>query len=159
MLAYFIRDIPGAFGIMIRRDYYKKLFKHAGEDLNVLPGTYIINPQNIECGYKLSIGICNYIQAGGGIIFGNNVMMGPYAKTWTQIHKYERTDVPIKRQGYDYRPVKIGNDVWIGANAFIMPGAVIGDHCIISACSVVGAKTYPNGIILAGNPARKIGER
>lgn len=158
-MQYMIRDIPGKFGMSIRRSYYRKIFGTDGNGLNILPGAYIINPQNIECGYNVSIGVCNYIQAGGGLVLGDNLMLGPYAKIWTQNHNYSRTDAPIKTQGYNYDKVVIGEDVWIGANAFVMPGAEIGNHCIVSACSVVGKKKYPDGIILAGNPARKIGER
>ena len=159
IIEYLIRDLPGAFGIMVRRKYYSRQFKQAGALLNVLAGSYVINPQHIECGDSLSIGICNYIQAGGGITFGDNVMLGPYAKIWTQTHNFERKDVPIKTQGYTYKSVEVGDDVWIGANSFLMPGSKIGSHSIISACAVVAAKSYPEGIILAGNPARKIGER
>lgn len=157
--AFLIRDIPGQFGIMIRRKYYSRRFVRAGVNLNVLPGTYIINPENVECGDNVSIGVCNYLQAGGGIILGDNVMMGPYAKIWTQTHNFERTDIPIKKQGYSYDKVEIGEDVWLGANSFIMPGTRIGSHSIISACAVVSGKSYPEGIMLAGNPARKIGQR
>lgn len=158
-IQYFIRDIPGKFGMTIRRSYYKRLFGTDGKGLNILPGAYIINPHKIECGDNVSIGVCNYIQAGGGLVFGNNLMLGPHAKIWTQNHNFSNTEVPIKTQGYTYKKVIIGEDVWIGANAFIMPGAEIGSHSIVSACSVVGEKKYPEGIILAGNPARKIGER
>ncbi len=156
---YLIRDLPGNFGMAVRRGYYKNKFGNDGEGLNILPGAYIINPQNVECGKYVSIGVRNFFQAGGGVVLGDNVMMGPHAKIWTQTHNFERTDIPIKRQGYNYQKVTIGDDVWIGANAFIMPGTEIGSHSIVSACSVVGAKKYPEGIILAGNPARKIGER
>lgn len=158
-MQYCIRDLPGEFGMTVRRNYYKKQFGCDGEGLNILAGTHIINPQNIQCGKYVSIGVNNYIQAGGGLVLGDYLMMGPHAKIWTQIHNFEDTEKPIKRQGYSYKQVVIGDDVWIGANAFIMPGAEIGSHTIISACSVVSAKKYPEGIILAGNPARKIGSR
>lgn len=158
-IRYTLRDIPGKFGMSIRRKYYRKIFGTDGKGLNILPGTHIINPQNIVCGYNVSIGVCNYLQAGGGLVLGDNLMLGPHAKIWTQNHNFERMDVPIKTQGYAYKKVVIGKDVWIGANAFIMPGAEIGDHSIVSACSVVSGKKYPEGIILAGNPARKIGSR
>lgn len=98
---YLIRDIPGKFGIAIRRNFYKKIFGTDGRELKIQPGTYIVNPQNIECGYNVSIGACNYIQAGGGLVLGNNLMLGPYAKIWIQNHNYKRTDVPIKTQGYN----------------------------------------------------------
>lgn len=55
-------------------------------------------------------------------------------------------------------PIEIGTDVWICADAFIGPGVTIGDGSIIAARSVVMKDVAPKTII-AGNPARKIGER
>lgn len=156
---HLIRNLPRHFGMHIREKWYGRRFKRCGGNLHVLPGAYIINPHLVECGDNFFIGINNYIQAGGGIVCGNNVMMGPYAMIWTQNHIFADYRKPIWKQGYEYKPVKIGNDVWIGANVFIMPGANIGNGCVISANSVVGAKSYPDGSIIAGNPARKIGER
>jgi maltose O-acetyltransferase len=158
-LAYILRDIPGGVGIYLRRQFYKKRFKRAGKNLIVLTGTFILNPQNIECGDNVHIGINNYIQAGGGLTIGSDAMLGPFVKIWTQNHNYKDYDMPVHSQGYFYKPVSIGADVWIGANVFIMPGVHLGDKCIISASSVVLNKVYKEGTILAGYPARKIGER
>lgn len=52
----------------------------------------------------------------------------------------------------------IGNDVWIGQNATILPGVTIGDGAIIGACSVVGSDVEPY-TVAAGNPARSIRKR
>lgn len=156
---HFIRNIPRGFGMHIRERWYRKRFKKCGLNLHVLEGTYIVNPKNIECGNNFFIGINNYIQAGGGLKVGDNVMMGPYAKIWTQNHNYKEPNTPVWMQGYEYKEVIIGDDVWLGANTFIMPGTIIRNGCIIAANSVVGAKDYKEGLILAGNPARKIGER
>jgi len=158
-VSWILRDIPGEFGIMLRRKWYCSKFKKAGENINILPGSVIINPQQIECEDNVSIGYFNYLQATGGIILKKDVMLGPYVKIWSQTHNYKSYDVPVNKQGYNFSSVEIGEDVWIGANSFIMPGAKIGDKCIISACSVVSGKTYPQGFILAGYPARKIGDR
>lgn len=158
-IAWLIKDIPGECGIEIRKIWYGKKLKKAGENLLIQPGTVIVNPQNIEVGDNVSIGISSMIQAGGGLVVKSNAMFGPYVKIWTQNHLYEDPNKPINLQGYQFNPVEIGEDVWIGANAFIMPGAKIGDKCIISASSVVGGKIYPDRLILAGNPARKIGVR
>ncbi len=158
-VAFLIRNLPGSFGLSVRRLWYGRRFKTCGTNLNILEGTFILNPQNIECGDNVSIGVCNYIQAGGGLILESDVLLGPFVKIWTQNHNYKQYDVPVHSQGYTYTPVEIGRDVWVGANAFIMPGAKIGAKSIISASSVVGAKIYAEGSILAGYPARKIGER
>ena len=54
-------------------------------------------------------------------------------------------------------PVKVGNNVFIGANSIILKGVSIGDDSIVAAGSVVTSGEYPAGSILAGNPARQIG--
>lgn len=62
-----------------------------------------------------------------------------------------------KGRRYLYRRVKIGNNVFIGVNSIIMPGVLIEDNVIIAAGSIV-TKSIPSGVIVAGNPARIIGE-
>jgi acetyltransferase-like isoleucine patch superfamily enzyme len=158
-ISYIISNIPGRFGIAVRREWYNKRFKKCGNNLEVCDGTIILNPQNIECGYDVTIGRFNYIQAGGGLTLGSDVILGAYVKTWTQNHNYKDYEKPVREQGYTFKPVELGRDVWIGANVFIMPGAKIGAKSIIAGSSVVIAKEYPGGNIFAGNPARKIGER
>jgi acetyltransferase-like isoleucine patch superfamily enzyme len=154
-----LRDIPGGFGIHLRAWWYGKRFKKVGINLNVLPGTVIIHPENVECGDNVFIGYYNYLQAGGGLILGNDALLGPYVKIWTQNHIYTDPDIPVRLQGVSRKAVTVKHDVWIGANSFIMPGTVLGEKSIVSAGSVVGAKNYPEGIVLAGNPARKISAR
>ena len=54
------------------------------------------------------------------------------------------------------KEIKIGNNVWIGWNCTILKGVQIGDHSIVAAGSVVLAGHYPNGSLIAGNPAKVI---
>jgi len=61
-----------------------------------------------------------------------------------------------KGRRYRYGRVSIGNDVFIGINAIIMPGVRIGNRVIIGAGSVV-TRSIPDGLMVAGNPARVIG--
>lgn len=51
------------------------------------------------------------------------------------------------------RPITIGNNVWIGSKVVILPGAKIGDNCIVGAGTIVKGN-FPDNTILAGNPAR-----
>jgi acetyltransferase-like isoleucine patch superfamily enzyme len=62
-----------------------------------------------------------------------------------------------KGRRYDYNPVKIGNDVFVGTGSIIMPGVIIGNEVIIAAGSVV-TKSVPDGCIVGGNPATIIGD-
>jgi virginiamycin A acetyltransferase len=64
----------------------------------------------------------------------------------------ETSDLPLKGD------TVIGNDVWIGQNAVILPGVHIGDGAIIGADSVVGSNVEPYTIVI-GNPARKLRKR
>ena len=56
------------------------------------------------------------------------------------------------------KPITIGKDSFIGARAMILPGVRIGDQAIVGAMSVV-SKDVPDHQIVAGNPAKNIGER
>lgn len=90
---------------------------------------------------------------GRGTTIGDNVMMGPECYIYTRNHAFSRTDIPMREQGMqDFKPVTIGNDVWIGARVTILPGVKIGNGCIIGAGSVV-TKDMPDFAVGGGNPA------
>lgn len=61
-----------------------------------------------------------------------------------------------KGRRYKYAKVVIGNNVFVGVRALIMPGVVIEDNVIIGSGAVV-TKSVPANTIVAGNPAKKIG--
>lgn len=154
----FIRDFPGESGFALRKRVLSKRFKRVGENVRIHEGVRIRNIHKIELGNNVTIGVENFIQAGGGVEIGDYSVLGPGVKIWTQNHSFA-ADKEIRKQGAEYKKVTIGRDVWIGANAFIMPGAEIGDGAIISAAAVVGGKKIPPYAIMAGNPARFIGSR
>ena len=84
---------------------------------------------------------------------GSDVSIGPEASVLTLGHDPRSTD--FSDQGGD---VIIGDKVWVGYRAVILPGVKIGEGAVIGACSVV-AKDVEAYTIVAGNPARVIGER
>ena len=61
-----------------------------------------------------------------------------------------------KGRRYHYRRIRIGHDVFIGINAVLLPGVIIGNRVIVGAGSVV-TRSVPDGCIVAGNPARCVG--
>ena len=93
------------------------------------------------------------------ISFGDNCMVGPNVTIATAGHPI----LPqLRCQLLQYNlPVHIGDNVWIGAGAIILPGVTVGDGSVIGAGSVV-TKDVPGGVVAAGNPCRvlrEIGER
>lgn len=154
-----VRELPGPFGSLVRRRVMVHHFARAGVNLEIFEGVRFRNPERISCGDNVRIGNDVMLQAGGGLTVGNNVILGPGVKIWTQTHRHEDSNVPILEQGYEYGPVVIGEDCWIGANAFIMPGVKLPRGCVISAGALVGVKNYSDFSILMGNPARVIGYR
>ena len=112
----------------------------------------VISPQNITKGVNCDPGdgINTYIQANNGIIFGNDVELGPGVKIISSNHDSQDYSLHIK-----CNPINIGNNVWIGANAVILPGVTIGDNVVIGAGSVV-TKDIPSNSVAVGNPCMKI---
>ena len=117
-----------------------------------------MNAANMELGSNVSIHPMCYLDASGGIRIGNDVSIAHGTSILSFEHRFDSLEIPIKDQEVDYRPVSIGNDVWIGAKATIVAGKTIGTGSIIGANSVVthDVDTY---VIVAGSPAREIKKR
>ena len=154
-----VRDMPGEVGFAARRLVMGSRFGQAGSGLVIYPGVRIFGAKYLKVGNNCRISYDCIIQANGGIELGDEVIFGPGVKLWSVNHVFERTDAPIFDQGYEHKAVVIGDGVWLGANSFVMPGARIGEHVVLSAGSVVAGKDVEPYSILAGNPARKVGSR
>lgn len=68
-------------------------------------------------------------------------------------HVIDDVETPIRKQGLKVRPVRIGNDVWIGYGACILRGVTVGDGAVIGTNAVV-TKDVPPGAVVGGVPAR-----
>lgn len=154
-----IREIPGRTGYDLRRILMGRRFGAVGEGLMVFPGVRVLGAQHLRVGKNCRLGVDTMVQANGGVVMGDNVMTGPHVKIWSVNHVYTDPDAPVSEQGYELKPVTIGNDVFIGMGSIILPGASIGDNVVVSAGAVVGGKPVKAGSIVAGNPARTIGFR
>jgi acetyltransferase-like isoleucine patch superfamily enzyme len=100
------------------------------------------------------------LYSGSGITIGNDVALAPGVQVVPANHAYGRRDIPIAQQGFlpSKGGVRIGDDVWIGANTVLLDGADIGKGAVIAAGAVVGG-TVPPYEIWGGVPARKLGIR
>jgi len=89
----------------------------------------------------------------GPVTIGSHVNLAQGIVTTALNHNFEDTSLRIDEQGVSTKPVVIGDDVWIGANAVILPGVTIGNHVVVAAGAVV-TKDVPDNCIVAGVPAK-----
>jgi maltose O-acetyltransferase len=142
----------GKFGKLCRGAACKRLFRSSGQRINVEQGANFYTGWEIEIGDDSSLGLNCMIPF--DLKVGKDVMMGPYVVIIGENHEFSRRDKPMRLQGHQrYPPVRIEDDVWIGARVIILPGLIIGKGAIIGAGSVV-TKDIPPYAICAGNPAR-----
>lgn len=115
------------------------------------PGAYVHgNKELLKVGERVSFGGNVMIFVNASIEIGEDSMIANGVKLITSTHDYNNN--PTWKQRID-RPIKIGANVWIGANAIILPGIKIGNHAVIGAGSVV-TKHVSEKMIVAGNPAK-----
>ena len=111
----------------------------------------IYHPECISFGSRVDVGENVVMRGGGGIYIGNDVLIAAGATLASQGHPI----CPPRWGRVVSKPVRIGNEVWIGANATILPGVTIGDGSIVAAGAVV-THDVPSFSIVAGVPARVI---
>ena len=132
---------------------YKTLFKKLGRHPLIWHNVYITHCFNIQAGQYFAINWGTHIDGRGGIEIGDHVLIGPNVFIGSSNHAIvPRAGQPRIFLGHEPAPVKIGNNVWIGANTVICPGVTIGDDSVIAAGSVVNAN-LPSAVLAAGNPA------
>jgi len=180
-----LRWVPGQSGSWIRKFWYRKRFKACGQHLRISTGCFFGNCANISLGHNVSFGLSNQIYAhgalgdalisigdnsafnsgvminadcGGSINIGEYVLVGPNVVFRASNHNYGKRNIPLQKQGHTAGKIIVADDVWIGANAVILPDVSIGRGAIVGAGAVVTRNVEPYAII-GGVPARRIGAR
>ena len=128
---------------------YRKF--HLG-DYSVIESYSCINNAvgDVFIGDHTRVGLHNTII--GPVTIGSHVNLAQGITVTALNHNFTETGKRIDEQGITTLPVTIGNDVWIGANATILPGVHIGNHCVIAAGAVV-TKDIPDNSLAIGTPA------
>ena len=120
---------------------------------------HIEQPFHCDYGYNLYIGSEGFINFdcvildGAPVRIGNHVLIGPAVQIYTFTHPMDYRE---RRQGIEQcKEIAIGDDCWIGGGAVICPGVILGQRVVVGAGSVV-TKSFPDDVVVAGNPARVI---
>lgn len=108
---------------------------------------------DVMIGDHTRIGLHNTII--GPVDIGSHVNLAQGITVTALNHNFDDTEKRIDEQGVSTNPVTIEDDVWVGANAVILPGVTIGNHCVVAAGAVV-TKDVPPHSLVAGVPAKVI---
>ena len=141
------RDREGAAGIL------QELLGGVGE------GTEIRPPLYVDYGKYLTVGARTFINYSftaldvAAITIGDDVQIGPNVQLLTPTHPVEPE--PRRDKLEAAKPIVIGNNVWIGGGAIVLPGVTIGENSVIGAGAVV-TRDVPANVVVVGNPARVV---
>ena len=139
----------------IARRYRRLMWQRANEG-RLAPSAIVHGIERLDVGPRTAIGDHVVIWAAGGVSIGADSLVAAGTVITSQGHA-----VDALRLGHMYRdtavtePIRIGANVWVGANATVLPGARIGDNSIIAAGSVVKGE-IPPATLVAGVPARVV---
>ena len=134
-----------------RRELLKVLLAEVGENCYIEPPLHANWGRNTHLGSNVYANFNLTLVDDTDIYVGDSVMFGPNVTVATAGHPI---DPELRRKVAQFNiPVRIGNNVWIGAGAVILPGVTIGDDSVIGAGSIV-TKDIPAGVVAVGNPCR-----
>lgn len=123
--------------------------KRVDNTFRLFPPFYTDFGKNISIGKDVFINSGCHFQDQGGIEIGNGVLIGHSVVLATINHDL----APSQKRKNHYAPIKIGNYVWIGSNATILPGVTIGEWSVVAAGAVV-SKDVPSYTVVGGVPAK-----
>jgi len=122
-------------------------------------GNSIHIESTFNCDYGLNIHVGENFYANFGCVIldvaevriGENCFIAPQVGIYTATHPID----PIQRNsGVEFaKPIRIGNNCWIGGHATINPGVTLGDNVVVASGAVV-TKSFGSNVVIGGNPAR-----
>jgi len=136
-----------------RRMLLRLFGARVGRQVHVSPSARIVMPWHLEIGDWTAVGERAVVYALGPVSLGARVTISQNAHLCAGSHDYTRPDMPLIKP-----PIRIGDQAWVCADAFIGPGVTVGAGAVVAARAVV-VKDVPPWVVVAGNPARVVKER
>jgi maltose O-acetyltransferase len=135
-----------------RRRILLDLFGTGGDSVWMQPPFYCDYGTHIHLGHRVFFNFNCIVLDVCEVHIGSYTLFGPAVQIYTATHPM---DAQLRRSQEAGKPIHIGDDVWVGGGALIMPGVTIGSRTVIGAGSVV-TKDVPDGVYAAGNPCRVV---
>lgn len=134
---------------------FEKKISSCGTNLKVLDDVEVFSGEKIYIGNNCKINPGVFLNGMSGITIGDNVTLSHGVKLISTGYDVERWMETGERVHFDNKPIHIGNNCWIGANAIILPGVKItGEYVVIGAGAVVTKDVTESRVLVAGNPAK-----
>ena len=136
-----------------RRELLTELLGAVGEGVEIRP------PLRVDYGSQIRIGARTFANFGlvaldvAPITIGADCQIGTNVQLLTPTHPVEPG--PRRDKWEAARPIVIGDNVWLGSGAIVLPGVTIGDNTVVGAGAVV-TRDLPANVVAAGNPARVV---
>jgi acetyltransferase-like isoleucine patch superfamily enzyme len=153
-----LNALPGRGGQRARARFYRPRLKACGTDFVTEQHVQIQGVEQVRVGDRVYVARDCYLSAAGGLDIGSDSYLGPGTKIWTNNHHYDDPHTPFVDQGWEFKPVCIEQDVWIGPRCFVKPGTTIKVGAVVKPGTVV-ARSVPPFAIVQGNPGRIVGWR
>jgi len=150
--AFLFRPSPQIF-YGWRRWLMRVFGANVGDGVLLRPTVVITYPWKVTIGRNAWVGDNATLYSLGSIVIGENAVVSQEAYLCTGTHDYKDSAFRIYAE-----QITIEAEAWIAARAFISPGITVGAGAVVAACSTVTKNVDPMSIV-AGTPARKIGER
>ena len=131
--------------------YTRDILGKAGKNVKIMAPFCCDYGRHIEVGDNFFANYNCVILDVAKVTIGDNVMLAPNVTISTAGHPVHHLS---RNTGYEYGiPIKIGDNVWLGANVMVNPGVSIGNNVVVGSGSVV-TKDIPDDVIAVGNPCR-----
>ncbi|EHN79696.1 sugar O-acetyltransferase [Streptomyces coelicoflavus] len=135
------------------RPLLAELLGSLGAEAHVRPPLYVDYGSNIAIGARTFVNYNLTALDVAAITIGADCQIGPNVQLLTPTHPLEPG--PRRDKLEAARPIVIGDNVWLGGGAIVLPGVTIGDNSVIGAGAVV-TKDVPANVVAVGNPARPV---
>lgn len=137
-----------------RRRILLELFGAGGDTVWMQPPFHCDYGSNIELGERVFFNFNCVVLDVCPVRIGGFTLFGPAVQIYTPMHPF---NAELRRRQEFGKPVEVGEDVWVGGGAIILPGVRIGSRAVIGAGSVV-TRDVPESVFAAGNPCRVVRE-
>jgi maltose O-acetyltransferase len=131
----------------------RELIPNAASDLWLQPPFYCDYGYNMQVGERVFFNFNCVVLDVAPVTIGSRTMFGPNVQVYTATHPLNHIE---RSSGREYaKPIRIGEDVWVGGSVVICPGVTIGNRSVIGAGSII-TKDIPDDVFAAGNPGKVI---